>query len=140
MKRIVSLVLALLGVLTLFVLAPGASAASGPELPTLADLASMDADRAFTMEEVLALLQEAYALGYQDALRADGTPAAESRALPALDADAAPDYVLNTNSHKFHYPDCESVADMNPKNRKDFTGTREEVIAMGYVPCKRCRP
>lgn len=49
-------------------------------------------------------------------------------------------YVLNTNTKKFHYPDCRSVKQMKKKNRKDYTGTREEVINMGYVPCKNCNP
>lgn len=49
-------------------------------------------------------------------------------------------YVLNTNSKKFHYPTCSSVDDMSPQNREDFTGTRDQVIAMGYDPCKRCNP
>ena len=50
------------------------------------------------------------------------------------------DYVLNKNTKKFHYPWCSSVDDIKKKNRKDFTGTREEVISQGYVPCKRCNP
>ena len=29
---------------------------------------------------------------------------------------------------------------MKAKNRKDYTGTRDEIIAMGYQPCKRCNP
>ena len=49
-------------------------------------------------------------------------------------------YVLNTNTKKFHYPSCKSVNQMKKKNRKDFTGTRTEVIEMGYVPCKNCNP
>ena len=50
------------------------------------------------------------------------------------------DYVLNTNSKKFHYPDCSSVGQMKEANRADFHGTREEVIAKGYDPCGRCKP
>ena len=50
------------------------------------------------------------------------------------------DYVLNTNSNKFHYPDCSSVGQMKASNRADFHGTREEVIAKGYDPCGRCKP
>ena len=50
------------------------------------------------------------------------------------------DYVLNKNTKKFHYPWCSSADDIKKKNRKDFTGTREEVISQGYVPCKRCNP
>ena len=50
------------------------------------------------------------------------------------------DYVLNKNTKKFHYLWCSSADDIKKKNRKDFTGTREEVISQGYVPCKRCNP
>ena len=50
------------------------------------------------------------------------------------------DYVLNKNTKKFHYPCCSSANDIKKRNRKDFTGTREEVISQGYVPCKRCNP
>ena len=49
-------------------------------------------------------------------------------------------YVLNTNTKKFHLPDCSSVKDIKDKNRQDFDGTREEAIEMGYDPCKRCNP
>lgn len=49
-------------------------------------------------------------------------------------------YVLNKNSKKFHFPNCPSVNDIKPSNRWDFSGTREEVVAKGYVPCKRCYP
>ncbi len=59
---------------------------------------------------------------------------------PLQSASQAQTYILNTNTHKFHYPDCSSVSDMKEKNKKVFTGTREEAIAQGYVPCKRCNP
>jgi methylphosphotriester-DNA--protein-cysteine methyltransferase len=32
------------------------------------------------------------------------------------------------------------VDDMKEKNKQIYTGSREEVINMGYVPCKRCNP
>jgi len=48
-------------------------------------------------------------------------------------------YVGNLNSHKFHYADCSTLKKMNPKNRVNFS-SREEAIAAGYVPCKRCKP
>lgn len=50
------------------------------------------------------------------------------------------DYILNTNTDKFHYPDCRSVKQMKAKNRKEYTGTREELIAQGYDPCGNCEP
>lgn len=49
-------------------------------------------------------------------------------------------YVLNKNTKKFHKPSCSSVSDMAAKNRLDSGGSRDEVIAQGYVPCKRCKP
>lgn len=49
-------------------------------------------------------------------------------------------YVLNTNTHRFHYPDCPSVKTIKDKNRQDFDGTREEAIAMNYKPCGVCKP
>ena len=49
-------------------------------------------------------------------------------------------YVLNTNTKKFHLPSCSSVKDMNDKNKKEVSCSRDEVIDMGYVPCKRCNP
>ncbi len=49
-------------------------------------------------------------------------------------------YILNTNTKKFHYPDCSSAADIKEKNRKEFYGTREEAIEAGYSPCGRCHP
>ena len=49
-------------------------------------------------------------------------------------------YVLNTNSRRFHLPDCPSVADTKPENRQDYEGTRELLIAQGYQPCGSCNP
>ena len=49
-------------------------------------------------------------------------------------------YVLNTNSHKFHYQSCGSVKKMKDSNKAFHTGTRDEVIAMGYDPCGNCHP
>lgn len=50
------------------------------------------------------------------------------------------EYVLNTNTMKFHYPDCHSVKQMNDKNRQDVEATRDELIARGYEPCGNCNP
>lgn len=49
-------------------------------------------------------------------------------------------FVLNTNTGKFHLPNCSSVGQMKSSNRWDVEMTRDEVISMGYVPCKRCHP
>lgn len=60
-------------------------------------------------------------------------------AVSSTTADEA-DYVLNTNSHKFHYKTCSSVGQMSDKNKAFYTGTRDEVLAMGYEPCGSCNP
>ena len=49
-------------------------------------------------------------------------------------------YILNKNSKKFHRPDCSGVADMKAKNKREYTGTREDLIEEGYEPCARCKP
>jgi DNA-entry nuclease len=50
------------------------------------------------------------------------------------------DYVLNTNTKKFHKPGCSSVRQMNESNKQEYHGTRDDVIAKGYSPCGRCNP
>ena len=48
-------------------------------------------------------------------------------------------YVLNTNTKKIHYPSCDSVEKIKPKNYAT-TDDYNSAIAQGYVPCKRCEP
>mgnify|MGYP003374690747 FL=1 len=50
------------------------------------------------------------------------------------------EYVINTNTGKFHRSNCDSVTKMNAKNKKEFTGSREELISEGYEPCGNCKP
>lgn len=68
------------------------------------------------------------------------TAASAAVETPAPQESQGITYVLNTNTKKFHYPTCSSVDDMKEKNKQIYTGSREEVINMGYVPCKRCNP
>ena len=50
------------------------------------------------------------------------------------------DYVINTNSGKFHLPECSSVDSIKEKNKEVFRGTREFLIEEGFEPCGSCRP
>ncbi len=50
------------------------------------------------------------------------------------------DYVLNTNTKRFHMPTCSSVKDMSEKNKDYFAGDREQLMEKGYVSCGRCKP
>lgn len=49
-------------------------------------------------------------------------------------------YILNTNTKKFHRPDCHSLSRMKEENKGTFTGNREELIQQGYEACKNCNP
>ena len=49
-------------------------------------------------------------------------------------------YVINTNTGKFHRPDCASATQMKSENRKDVTASRDELVQEGYEPCKQCKP
>lgn len=53
---------------------------------------------------------------------------------------AGTEYILNTNTKKFHYPSCSSVKQMKASNKKEYTGSRDDLIAQGYDPCKKCNP
>ena len=54
------------------------------------------------------------------------------------DSDAK--YILNTSSKKFHLPECSSVDNMSEKNKKEYNGSRQDLIDQDYEPCKRCNP
>lgn len=49
-------------------------------------------------------------------------------------------YIVNTNTGKFHYPTCRSVSQMSEKNKAYSTKSRDELIAAGYSPCGICKP
>lgn len=49
-------------------------------------------------------------------------------------------YVLNTNSMKFHYPDCSAVSDMKEKNKLETRMPREMLLIYGCEPCRMCEP
>lgn len=49
-------------------------------------------------------------------------------------------YMLNTNTKKFHRTSCGDIDKMKESNKKLYSGTREEVINMGYSPCGHCKP
>ncbi|MBQ5746606.1 MAG: MBL fold metallo-hydrolase [Clostridia bacterium] len=49
-------------------------------------------------------------------------------------------YLLNTNTKKFHYPECRSAKTIKEENNKIFSGDRETLISEGYSPCGNCNP
>lgn len=80
-----------------------------------------------------------------------GSSGNQTAAIPDTDNGAAAEneagnpstrssYVINTNTGKFHRPDCASATQMKPENRKDVTASRDELVQEGYEPCKQCKP
>ena len=57
-----------------------------------------------------------------------------------LDEDTEGDYVLNVNSRKFHHPGCSGAEKISEKNRRDYHGSRQQLIDEGYEPCGICDP
>lgn len=49
-------------------------------------------------------------------------------------------YMLNLNTMKFHYLDCDDIKKMNEENKKPVDLSREEIMAEGYSPCENCNP
>ncbi len=95
-------------------------------------------------------VQPGIVINYADGSSAVGVPVAqpsveqiESEVVvtpPVVEKVVERDYILNTNSKKFHYPSCSSTKKIKDKNRREYTGTREELIAQGYDSCGNCKP
>jgi len=49
-------------------------------------------------------------------------------------------YILNTNSRKFHLPSCESAKSISAANKDTYSGTRQALVDKGYSPCGVCKP
>ena len=77
-----------------------------------------------------------YATG--DSWLSGSTPPGDSSA--SSQDTAASEYILNTNSKKFHLPTCPSAAKIDASNRQDYTGSRQDLLAQGYTPCGSCKP
>ena len=49
-------------------------------------------------------------------------------------------YILNTSSKKYHLPSCHSARKIKEGNKKEFSGSRQEVLELNYQPCGICKP
>lgn len=67
-------------------------------------------------------------------------PAPEPAPEAVPETPAGTDYVLNTNTMKFHYPSCHHADRISQENRASFTGTRDQLLAKNYAPCGVCDP
>lgn len=80
-----------------------------------------------------------YATGNSE-LIATPEPEPTPTPVPEKPAVVASNYIGNANTGKFHKPSCSSVKQMKESNKVELSGTREEIISMGYDPCKKCNP
>ena len=55
-------------------------------------------------------------------------------------AASVSEFVLNTNSKKFHKPSCSSISQIKEGNKEVYKGSRDDLISQGYEPCKKCNP
>lgn len=78
-----------------------------------------------------------YATG--DSHQDDSIVADASKSTTAAEANVQI-YVLNTNTKKFHKESCNSARSMDASNKKIYTGSRQEIIDMGYEACGVCKP
>ncbi|MBP3769370.1 MAG: DNA/RNA non-specific endonuclease [Lachnospira sp.] len=78
-----------------------------------------------------------YATG--DSHQDDSIVADASKSTTAAEANVQT-YVLNTNTKKFHKESCNSARSMDASNKKIYTGSRQEIIDMGYEACGVCKP
>lgn len=53
---------------------------------------------------------------------------------------ASYDYVVNTNTGKFHYSSCSQANRIKEENKTVIHGTSDELESMGYTPCGKCNP
>ena len=65
----------------------------------------------------------------------------ESEDMPVqTEAASVSEFVLNTNSKKFHKPSCSSISKIKQENKEVYKGSRDALISQGYDPCKKCNP
>ncbi len=69
----------------------------------------------------------------------DGTSRLESSATTQTQTGAE-DYILNTGSKKFHLSTCGQAESIRQDNRREYSGSRQELIEEGYEPAGCCKP
>lgn len=85
-------------------------------------------------------VQPGVEIDYQTGESWESGEESSSSQLSQVSATEEEHYILNTKSQKFHLPECSSVDDMSESNKKEYYGTREELIEQGYEPCGNCHP
>ncbi len=87
-------------------------------------------------ERIAAEQAEQQRIAQEQAAQAEAERQAQEQAAQAN----VKDYVLNTNTKKFHYPSCRDVSRIKAENYSTMSGTRDDAINSGYSPCGHCNP
>ncbi|MCC8126236.1 MAG: DNA/RNA non-specific endonuclease [Clostridiales bacterium] len=80
-----------------------------------------------------------YLYNVQPGIDIDYTTGDNNLSADAYDGETI-NVIMNTNSKKYHDPDCEKAADIKESNRQIYNGTREILTAQAYAPCQSCNP
>lgn len=83
-----------------------------------------------------------YATGESSATNTGATETSSTGKVdePVVDNPTEQTYILNTSTKKFHNPDCASANSIKDSNKQTYSGSRDDLIAQGYDPCKNCNP
>ena len=65
-------------------------------------------------------------------------PASVERAVSV--PDSGTDYVLNPASMRFHRPGCAWAEKIAEDRRIEYSGDRQILVDVGYLPCHYCEP
>lgn len=83
-----------------------------------------------------------YAYNNQPGVTIDYATGESSASQQATEATVAQtqQYILNTNTKKFHCADCAQGQGITAQNRKNYTGLRQALLDDGYAPAGCCEP
>ena len=109
------------------------SETSGTEKETVPETEAKESERHTEAEEVPAVAVE------EDPV-SDLPEEDDGIVIADVNTSAEHDYVLNTNTMKFHDPGCRHAKTISADNKAERFCTREELIVEGYEPCGVCNP
>ncbi len=71
---------------------------------------------------------------------ANNTSRTSQTSLEVSDDEVVQTYIINTNSKKFHLPQCSGAQTMNEKNRLEVQNSKAQLLKEGYISCQICMP